>query len=138
MFRIKTVKEKCDLAVISLVSCTALKFKSEQLDNLKAWVVYMVAESERIEQTLRDPETNKEDFLQSLDEGPLDAHLTEVWSQSDALVICSLSQTVCVLPLQLMTRLKMTPAKLKQQPEVQTLTFSLAVSAPYTKCFLPH
>ena len=112
MFRIKTVKEKCDNAIISLVSCTQLKFKSEQLENLKSWKVYMVAETERIEETLKDPASNKEEFLQSLDEGPLEAHLTEVWSQSDALVICSLSQTLCIITLQLKTRLKLTPAKL--------------------------
>ena len=135
MFRIKAVKEKCDNAIISLVSSTQLKFKSEQLANLKSWQVYMVSETERVEETLKDPESNKEEFLQSLDEGTLEAHLTEVWSQSDALVICSLSQTLCVITLQLKTRLKLTPAKLKQRPEVETLTFRIGCFRALTKMF---
>ena len=136
MFRIKTVKEKVDNGIIGLVACTQLKFKSEQLENLKAWKVYLVSESERIEEALNDPASNKEEFLQSLEEGPLEAHLIEVWSQSDALVICSLSQALCIITLQLKTRLKVTPTKLNQRPEVETLTFRIGCFRVVHKMFL--
>jgi len=75
--RLRKVREKTEAAGLALNGCAEVKFKAEQVKNLKEWTEYFGNYISDLEKRLFEPNANQEEILKELEENGLDKHMFE-------------------------------------------------------------